>query len=107
MTTGEENVTLPPLQWKFVNYRSAHAMPMTCTYIVKIRFHVKSLRPLMKSNMKYAIRMCRTAHGSISDTHLHALNHRSPLNNTKGGYSDWHRPSPKDVSTELGIQSIH
>jgi len=35
------------------------------------------------------------------------LNHRSPLNNTKGGYSDWHRPSPKDVSTELGIQSIH
>ena len=57
--------------------------------------------------MKYALRMCRTAHGSISDTHLHALNHRSPLNNTKGGYSDWHRPSPKDVSTELGIQSIH
>lgn len=75
-----------PLQWIFVNCHSAHAMPVTCTHkIVKIGFHVKSLRPLMKSNMKYAIRMCRTAHGSISDTYLHALNHRSPLNNTKGG----------------------
>ena len=34
-------------------------------YIISITigFHVKRLRPLVKSNMKYAIRMCRTAHG--------------------------------------------
>jgi len=61
VTAENENATYPSSVGMFVNYRSAHALPVTCTH--KIGFHVKCLRPLMKFNMKYAIRMCRTAHG--------------------------------------------
>lgn len=31
------------------------------------------------------------------------LKSRVFLNNTKGGYSNWHLSSPKDISTESGI----
>lgn len=60
VTTGDENAMLPSLGIS-VNYRSAHAMVVTCTH--EIGFHVKCLRPLVKSNMKYAIRMWSIAYG--------------------------------------------